>query len=140
MYKNPLKLPFFVRDTPLSSLESETCCAYRVLSVILHYLPQRWNNFLHFTCRVKSRQSGDRDELIHKDRWGKKSNMFAKIRDCDPYFDNYEWGCVSALVQLSLSKLNLKLNHVSLSEAFGMIQRTIHRYVVISKLWTSCIS
>lgn len=71
---------------------------------------------------------------------GKKSHMFTKIRDCDPYFDNYEWGCVSALVQLSLSKLNLKLNHVSLSEAFGMIQRTIHRYVVIPKLWTSCIS
>lgn len=30
---------------------------------------------------------------------GKKSNMFTKIRDCDPYFDNYEWGCVSAPFQ-----------------------------------------
>lgn len=76
--QKPFKAPFFVRDTLLSSLESETCCAYRALSVILHYLPQRWNNFLHFTCREKSRQSGDRDELIHKDRWGKKATCLQK--------------------------------------------------------------
>lgn len=76
MYKNTMSaMKHSVRDISMSSMTSHT---YRVTSLSLHCLPQRWNNSLYFTCRVgigqsdrlsleptKMSQSGDSSELIH---------------------------------------------------------------------------